>query len=130
MRLFGLAACLPDQVIRYLQRALQRLGLGAGGEVTAVDAQGRDAVHRIGVLQLRGLARFGADREGVEQLDKLRFGNALLFNPGGDLVGRFLAQASNIGSKALQCGQLYQKNSTTSIWPAGASTGAGLSSVR
>jgi hypothetical protein len=39
------------------------------------------------------------------------------------------AQASNWGSKALQCGQLYQKNSTTSTLPAGALTLAGLPSL-
>ena len=60
--LFGLAAPrLADQVIGDLQRALQCLGLGAGGEVAAVDAQSRHAVHCIGVLQLRSLARLGTD---------------------------------------------------------------------
>jgi hypothetical protein len=45
-------------------------------------------------------------------------------------IGRLaLAQASNWGSKALQCGQLYQKNSTTSTLPAGALTLAGLPSL-
>ena len=39
-------------------------------------------------------------------------------------AGNFFAQASSIGSKALQCGQPYQKNSTTSILPlAGAGSG-------
>ncbi len=40
--------------------------------------------------------------------------------------GADLIQASSVGSKALQCGQLYQKNSMTSTLPAGASVGAGL----
>jgi hypothetical protein len=44
--------------------------------------------------------------------------------------GTVLIQASSAGSKSLQCGQLYEKNSTTSILPAGASTGTRLSSTR
>src|SRR4051794_19056851 len=44
--------------------------------------------------------------------------------------GSLRIQASSLGSKALQCGQLYQKNSITSILPGGASTLSGLLSVR
>ena len=43
-------------------------------------------------------------------------------------LGAALIQASSVGSKALQCGQLYQKNSITSTLPAGASGATGLSS--
>ena len=35
-------------------------------------------------------------------------------------AGSFFDQASSRGSNALQCGQLYQKNSMTSILPGGA----------
>jgi hypothetical protein len=44
--------------------------------------------------------------------------------------GSFLTQASSTGSKALQCGHSYQKNSTTSIFlSAGSDTGAGWESL-
>src|SRR6266568_553467 len=39
-------------------------------------------------------------------------------------AGSFFDQASTVGSKALQCGQAYEKNSSTSILP-GASNGTG-----
>src|SRR5437016_13711321 len=39
-------------------------------------------------------------------------------------AGSFLDQASTVGSKALQCGHAYEKNSSTSILP-GASSGTG-----
>jgi hypothetical protein len=44
-------------------------------------------------------------------------------------LGAALSQVAKAGSKALQCGQLYQKNSITSIWPAGTSIGTRLSST-
>src|SRR5205809_361693 len=44
--------------------------------------------------------------------------------------GSLRLQACSSGSKALQCGQLYQKKSTTSILGSGVSTGTGLDSVR
>ena len=47
----------------------------------------------------------------------------------GAAWGAWFFQAAKVGSNALQCGQLYQKNSTTSTLPAPALVGAGLASL-
>ena len=44
-------------------------------------------------------------------------------------LGAAFFQAWKVGSKFLQCEQPYEKNSTTSTCPAGASTGARSFSV-
>src|SRR6185436_7786619 len=43
--------------------------------------------------------------------------------------GTCFSQASSVGSKALQCGHAYEKNTSTSTLPAGAFVGCGVSTL-
>src|SRR2546428_14101799 len=63
-------ARLGDQVVGDLERTPHVLRQRTRGEVTPAHAEGRHAVHLVAVLQLRGLARLGADGKRVVHLDK------------------------------------------------------------
>ena len=115
-------AIAPDQptvIAGYalaISRALEHSGVDARKVLRAAgltEAVSNDPLQRMASSQVAALFRVCVEATGDPYF--------------GLTVGRFI-HASNVGSKALQCGQLYQKNSITSTFPGGALTGAALSS--